>query len=298
MEMNRLPQDSYLIEAARDMIAAAARSQSAVKVLQKQCPHIYRQLNRLRECRGLLSLWGRSCNVDEFAKQPIVHPAILQVIGQLAHVPMHGQIVHAGLEHTYGYLFSLIETPFGYKRERWTRPIIEEGFGIRVPTLRAEPAQGTLLTNLTWFAGQIIFRDRPRTLRFLRRLSDCVSPVAVRYPYSTLRIVQIVEEVVGCVGEPCRSALLQTTLVPFPHQPAQPDADNHLLIYSYFPRRAARPRLITAFPVAQAVVDGLTAPERQGKAILEELPYNAYVRGLRSHPLRIRRHIVGPDAGS
>src|SRR6185312_10106073 len=102
---------------ARAMIEAATRSRSAVKVLQKHCPHIYRQLVRLRECRGLLSLWGRSRNVDEFVEQAIVHPAILRVIGQLTGVPMRGRIVHAGLEHTYGYLFSLIETPFGYKRE-------------------------------------------------------------------------------------------------------------------------------------------------------------------------------------
>jgi hypothetical protein len=291
--MNGMPQDGYLADAARAMIAAAARSQSAVEVLQKECPHIYGQLGRLRECRGLLSLWGRSRNVDEYAGQPIVDPAVLQVIGQLTDVPMRGQIVHAGLEHTYGYLFSLIETPYGYKRERWTRPTIEDGFGIRPPTLRAEPIEGTLLTNLTWFAGQIAFRDRPRDLRRLRRTSDCVSPVVEHYPYSSLSICRIVDEI-SCGGEGSarRPVRLQTDLVPFPHPPANRDAENHLLVYSFLNTRAERTRLITAFPVTQELVQELTAPEAQGEVLLEHLPYNAYVRGLSGRTLRARRQIV------
>ena len=291
--MNRLPKDDYLADAARAMIAAAWRSRSAVKVLQKQCPHIYHQLVRLRECRGLFPLWGRSRNVDEHAGQPIVHPAILAAIGQLTGIPMRGQIVHAGLEHTYGYLFSLIETPFGYKRERWTRPTIEDGFGICSPTLRAEPAEGTLLGNLTWFAGQMAFRDRPRELRHLRRMSGCVSPVVENYPYASLNLCRIFEEV-SCPdkGGQCPRVQLQTDLVPFPHPPADRDADNHLLIYSCFNARASRSRLITAFPVTQASVRELTAPETQGEVLLEHLPYNAYVRGLAGRALRVRRRIV------
>jgi hypothetical protein len=281
--MNRLPQDSYLADAARAMIAAPARSQSAVEVLQKQCPHIYRQLERLRECRGLLSLWGRSRNVDEYAGLPIVDPAILQAIGQLTNVPMRGQIIHAGLAHTYGYLFSLIETPFGYKHERWTCPTIEDGFGIRSPTLRAEPTAGTLLTNVTWFAGQIAFRDRPRDLRRLQLISDCVSPVAEQYPYSSLNICRIVDEI------SCRPVQLQTDLVPFPCPPAKPDADNHLLVYSCFDTPAERTRLITVFPVTPDVVCELTAPETQGEVDLEHLPYNAYVRGLSGRTVHARR---------
>jgi hypothetical protein len=291
--MNRSLQDSYLADAARAMIAAAAQSQSTVKVLQKHCPHIYSQLGRLRECRGLLSLWGRSHNVDEHAKQPIVDPAILQAIGQLTDLPMRGQIVHAGLEHTYGYLFSLIETPFGYKRERWTRPTIEDGFGIRSPTLRAEPAEGTLLTNLSWFAGQIAFRDRPRDLRRLQRMPDCVSPVVEQYPYSSLNICRILDEI-SCPddGGSRWPMQLQTDLVPFPCPPAQRDADNHLLVYSFLNIRAERTRLITVFSVAQNLVHEMTAPEMQGEVLLEHLPYNAYVRGLYGHPLRVRRCIV------
>jgi hypothetical protein len=275
------------------MIAAAVRSRSVVKVLQKQCPHIYRQLVRLRECPEPLSLWGRSRNVDEYAGQPIVHPAILQAIGQLTGAPMRGQIVHAGLEHTYGYLFSLIETPFGYKRERWTCPTIEDGFGIRSPTLRAEPTEGTLLGNLTWFAGQMAFRDRPRALRHLRRLSGCVSPVVENYPYANINLSRIVEEV-SCRSEKgrCPDMRLQTDLVPFPHPPVDRAADNHLLVYSYFNVRAGRSRLITVFPVTQAIVQELTAPETQGKVLHEHLPYNAYIRGLAGSTLRVRRRIV------
>ena len=66
-----------------------------------------------QEPSPLLALWGRSVNADENTGETIVHPAILAAIGALAGVPMRGRFVQAGLQHTYGYLFSLIDTPYG-----------------------------------------------------------------------------------------------------------------------------------------------------------------------------------------
>ena len=210
--------------------AVAIRGQGAARAVSGYLPP---DSPTLRACRPLLSLWGRSRNVDEYARQPIVHSAILRAIGQIADVPLRRQIVHAGLEHTYGYLFSLIETPFGRKRDRWTRASIEDGFGIRYPDPCAEPVEGTLLTNLTWFAGHIAFRDRPRELRRLQQMSAYVSPVARQYPYASLDLSRVCEDVtIPSAGGIRRPLQLRTDLVPFPCQPTESATDNHLLVYS------------------------------------------------------------------
>lgn len=290
--------DRYLAEAARAMITAASRSQSAVAVLKRHCPHIYHQIRQLRECPSLLALWGRSRNVDENVGQVIVHPAILQAIGQLAEVPLRGRIVHAGLEHTYGYLFSLIETPYGYKRERWTLPTIEKGFGIRTSTLRDQPTAGTLLTNLTWFAGHIAFCDRPGELRRLCQAADCVSPVARDYAYAELDVCRVVEEVTNAAGQGrSRRVQLRTDLVPFPRPPADREADSHLLVYSVVTGDPGRARLITAFPVTCSAVEDLTAAANQGEVVRQGLPYNAWVAGLGTHPFRAHRQVVRMAGG-
>jgi hypothetical protein len=292
-----LESDRYLAETARAMIEAASRSLSVVAVLRKKCPHIYQQIRQLRACHPLLTLWGRSDNVDDNARLPIVHPAILQAIGELAGVPMRGRIVHAGLEHTYGYLFSLIETPYGYKRDRWTQSTIEDGFDIREPTLRDHPTAGTLLTNLTWFVGHIAFRDRPRELGRLRRMSRDVSSVVEQYPYSSLEVCRIVEEVTGFgVAEKCRTLQLQTDLIRFPRPPVESERDNHLLVYSALNERADSARLITVFPVTQDVVEELTARAKQGEAQVKGLPYNAYVRQLSGRTFQVRRYVLPMSA--
>src|SRR5436190_9017644 len=156
-----------LPDAAQALQAAAAKGQSVDRLLKKLCPAIYRQIVADKNTPGLLSFWGRSANVDENAGQTIVDPAILRAIGRLAGVPMRGRFVHAGLQHTYGYLFSLIETPYGYKRDRWVSEEWEIGFGMDRSLLAPEPRAGTLLANLTWFMGRIVFRDCPRLRRAL-----------------------------------------------------------------------------------------------------------------------------------
>src|SRR5262245_61263712 len=119
-----------LERAAVAMTKAAEQGRAVAPVLRQRCPRVYQQLLRDRHHPALFSLWGRSLNVDEVARQTIVHPAIVSAIGAVTGIPMRGRIVHAGLEHTYGYLFSLIETPYGAKRDRWTSVSMERGFGV------------------------------------------------------------------------------------------------------------------------------------------------------------------------
>ena len=84
------------------------------------------------------SLWAASSNHDELAGGRIVHPRILRALERRLGVGSHprGRVGHAGVLHTYGYLFSNLRTPFGLKRRRWVHPGLERSMDLRRPTLR------------------------------------------------------------------------------------------------------------------------------------------------------------------
>jgi hypothetical protein len=275
--------DRELQEAARAMIHAAQSGRPALPVLRTRCPHVARQIVQDRKHRPLLALWGRSVNVDENTGEIIVHPAILEAIGELAGLPMHGRFVHAGLQHTYGYLFSLIDTPYGRKRDRWLSTSLEEGFGLEPSLLGDRPARGTLLANLTGFLGRIVHRGAVRSVRLLQAHARAIAPQIMAYDYDSLRVSRIVEET-GKIA-------LLTDLVPYPQRPQSADAESALLIYSV--KRTTRPlRLITAFPVKSEYVRELQASARDGGEVDIRLRYNAYVPGLYGKTVRGRRHLA------
>jgi hypothetical protein len=268
-----------LQDAAKAMVTAAEQGRPVVPVLKKLCPHIHRQIVQDSRFPGLLSLWGRSVNVDENAGQVIVHPAILQAIGELAGVPMRGRIVHAGLQHTYGYLFSLIDTPYGAKRDRWVSTELERGFGLDLSLLGDRPRAGTLLANLTWFLGQIAYRGRPRCLRQLQGNAPAVAPALLDNDFARVPVSRIEEQAIR-TGKTSWPVWLFTDLVPFPNPPADPGAENALLIYSVQTGARSPLKLITAFPIRPDVARQLQAavPTRGHAEV--RLRYNAYVPGL------------------
>src|SRR5262245_44928449 len=94
-----------LENAAKTLVAAAEKGRSVLPLMKRLCPEICEQIRGDGKTPGLLSFWGRCVNVDENVNDIIVHPAILHAIATLAGVSMRGRIVHAGLQHTYGYLF-------------------------------------------------------------------------------------------------------------------------------------------------------------------------------------------------
>ena len=271
--------NEHLQDAAQAMIAAAEAGGSVVPVLRQRCPHIYRQIIRDGMERDLLTLWGKSCNIDEnVSAAVIVAPAILQAIGSLAGVPMRGRFVHAGLAHTYGYLFSLIETPFGPKRDRWVTTDLENGFGLD-PTLLGDcPREGTLLANVTGFLGRIVFRGQPALKRI--EVGTQAAALEVRnYDYTKLAVHRIVERVRIADGS-TPEVLLLTDLVPYRNPPADSGKEGALLIYSVQRGARAMAKLITAFPIMRQSADDLAAAAQSPRRKRVRLRYNAYVRGL------------------
>jgi len=286
-----------LVVAAQAMAEAAAQGRSVIPTLKAKCPHIYRQIVADGRQAARLRCWGRSVNVDENTREVIVHPAILEGIGTLADVPMSGRSAHAGLEHTYGYLFSLVDTPFGPKRDRWITTDLERAFGVEPSVWSERPEAGTLLGNLTYFLARVLGDGRPRALRLYAELAGDVAPDLVHFDYSRLSRRRIVEHVV-LTGKPSRDIFVFTDLLAFPQPPAGAHADNTLLIYSVQTGKRSSTRFVTAFPVsAETVRATLTAVPTSGNVPVR-LRYNAYVPGLFGRTVMGRRYLATPDAQS
>lgn len=227
------------------LIRAARRSPAAgEKKLRSLCGSVAHQIEIDARRRGPLSFWGRSVNCDEITQTQIVDPAVLGVLGRVAGKPLSSATPHAGLQHTYGYLFSVIETPYGMKRDRWTETGLEAALNIPPDSLGPAPDSGTLLTNATWLAGRIAFR-RHHTAgdRLSHWLSSKAAPELVAKDFTALphqRITESVKERITGTWQ------LQTDLV------CVQEPDHWLLVYSL--RNAARHihQLITLFPVTGA----------------------------------------------
>jgi hypothetical protein len=271
--------DQKLEDAAQAMVRTAEMGRPVMPVLKALCPAVDRQVTRDKGYPGLLALWGRSLNVDENTAQVIVHPAILHAIGELAGVPMDGRVVHAGLQHTYGYLFSQIETPYGAKRDRWVSTNLERGFALDRSLLGEQPREGTLLANLTSFIGRIVFRDRMIEARRLEE-NAAASAVEIRdYDYTRLQVCRVTEHA-ALPGAARREVFLVTDLVPFPIAPADGPTECALLIYSVQDGPQASLQLITAFPVGPDAVRAIEASVNPDGTAEVRARYNAHVPGL------------------
>jgi hypothetical protein len=262
------------------MAEAAKAGRPVGGTLRRRCPAISHQIETDRGSRTLFRLWGRTLNEDELARQTIVHPAILKAIGDLAGVACEGNIIHAGLEHTYGYLFSTIETPFGFKRDRWVKPAIENGFQLTQPTLRPKPTEGTLLANLTYFLGRMVFRGCRRELSLLRSLKDHVSQeIADAARYRSVNMLRI-EETVHLRGG---DIILHSDLIPFP---MQTETDFALLVYWVRDFREKNAQLVTAFPTGRQFAAQILEHGTFGKRQPIQTRFNGFVDGITGHNVR------------
>ena len=247
------------------------------ELLLHHAPSVIADLKNLKETPEILQLWGSSINYDEFAKGTIVQPELLDLIlKQAGAAPRTDRIVHAGLEHTYGYLFSTLATPYGYKRARWVQPDIETGLALAPGTLSPSPSAGTFLGNVTAFAAQIALADHPELSRILGSAS--VHPALKKLPASVLNRTRLTE--IFAVS-PNRSIELRTDFVTFSRR-TEGSTQASVLIYSVREIQDGTPLnpvLITLFPVAHDFMSKALNPENlgEGKPIITR--YNAYISG-------------------
>lgn len=261
---------------ARDL-ALATDSRAA---LSRLAPDFAKRLRREGRIAGdVKKLWGRSINFDENVKGTIIPEPIIDAVLSIAGVPPRdARIVHAGFEHTYGYLLSNLRTPYGYKRLRWVRPDIEIGFGLEPGVISPTPNSGGFFMNVSYFAGRIAFRGDSKTDLEARRILRNAKGVARslrRIDYSYLHGRRLTETV---ALSKTRIIELRTDFVPFVQLPA--GGNSELLVYSIRDSAEAVPQLITAFPVAPGFSDGAFNPKNlgEGKPIITR--YNAFVADL------------------
>tara|TARA_R110002072_G_scaffold299403_3_gene474865 strand:- start:7555 stop:8409 length:855 start_codon:yes stop_codon:yes gene_type:complete len=242
------------------------------ELLRQRVPRLHAEIACLRESDWPIACWGQSHNFDEIVQQRIVEPQVLRTIGNVAGVTLPSSSCHSGLLHTYGYLLSVIDTPYGKKRDRWLRPTLAQGFGFGARVLRVMPDQGTLLHNVTWLLARIAFRDDPKWLRRLRKSCGHVSDLVVDYSYRKLKITRI-QESVRLADR--RLVELCTELVPFPCKRSK--ANHALLIYWCRTTRTGK-RLLTAFPVSQAWMAERVALARQPN-VAARVRFNGQIDG-------------------
>ena len=257
---------------ARNLIRASESHYPVSPVLEREAPGLFKQLQRDASSPEMKSLWGVSINYDELAHGTVVHPAILVSLSEQSRAPLlKAPYAHAGIEHIYGYLFSVLRTPYGYKRARWVHGDIPQGLGLPPGIIQPDLAQGTLLTNVTYLIGRIAFRHEVGALQVLKSLEPKVAPPLRNFNFQGLEIKRL-EESAGPV-------VLRTDFVKFPVINAG-RPNTHLLIYSTFDKRENRARLITTFPVTEAFVTNALNPEGLGEDKPIITRYNAFVEGI------------------
>lgn len=163
----------------------------------------------------------------------------MTVTSGVAHVP-------AGLMHTYGYLFSRLETPFGLKSKRWLWSRLDERLGLPAGTFSPTPPEGEFATNVT---------------RALRRIVG--RPGAGR----------VEETVTWLAPEGARTWTVLTYLHPLAAYPGR-EAESHLLVYAV--EAGGVRRFVTAFPVDPGFAAKVMAtPPGKGAAFTPR--YNLFV---------------------
>lgn len=306
---------------ARALVAEAdaGRQKQVTGLLKELLPELDRALQTDSKRSTWKTLWGRSINFDELANGVIVHPAIIAALGErfgnrsqmilmnfraeksmgspalealgkpIVTDPAGHQLVHAGLEHTYGYLFSLLKTSFGYKRARWVQGEIEQGFGLKPGLFGPRTEAGTLFGNVTYFAGRIAFRNNEERIEVLRKGSKDLASQVRDFDFSKLAPIRAEETVDAkdSIGN-VRKVVLRTDLVPFFH----PQKDTHLLVYSIVDPSNGGEVLITAFPVNQAFVDLVTKTENLGEGKPVQTRYNGFVEGVTGVQLTGTRKVI------
>lgn len=275
-------EDCPWAEITRQIVDA---KKECVQELSAQTPLLLKQLKKDGKSRNFIELWGQAKNFDEGAKLTIVDPKILSCLALqwgLAEPTKYTdkqshtfEIVHAGLQHTYAYLFSNIQTPYGFKRARWVRNDLQMGFGL-ADSLNPQTTHGTFFSNITYFFASLAFADDARLLLRLRdeaKKTGSVSSELLRFDSRPLEIHSLSEPLAK------KDLSVHTTLVKFSH-PNPGTKNTHLLIYWTEDQKTHTKKLITGFPVEQGFVDKLLSQKNSKTQTPVNPRYNAWVPGV------------------
>jgi len=269
---------------ARRLIAAADQPLAdRIALLKRLCPELVHQIETDRGPSGPLIFWGRCRNFDELAGQVIVDPAILETVFRIAEQPFSLAHPHAGLQHTYSYLLSVIDTPYGRKRDRWVRTSLESAFGLPPDVLGPSPTDGTLLANATWLAGSIAFQGHDRLKWMQRCLSKRVARSLTDMKLDRLKGFRFRETTTFSTnGGLCAKVSFVTDLIRMPFVEEGKSEETWLLVYSIEDDRSRHPQLITLFAVTDEFIQAIQDRAATLRRSDIRPRYNAYVSGFPS----------------
>ena len=237
-------------------------------------PELYSQIEKDAKDPYLLMFWGRSSNIDSSNKKIIVDEKILHQLNKKFNYFQSGEFCHAGIIHTYGYLFSDLLTPYGYKRKRWIEQTLNKAFSFSNESLSPQTKQGTLLSNLTYFTGMITLKNKT-SLQLLKNVSSEI----LSFDFESLKISRLEEKV--------QNLILKSFFVKFPRV-IPSDENRFLLIYVVEDLSTGAENLITAFPVNEKTLLNIQKDEFLGKNQSISLRYNALIENYPKNNLGTR----------
>lgn len=131
--------------------------------------------------------WGRSTVIDENVGAPVIGRSLFEELHARAGVDAAWPIGNAGVLHCYGYLLSLVQTPYGLKRERWLGADLPRAYrlpddafvpwaGERTLLARAADAASALL-QMPAASGTLVVDGRESHVA----LSAATGPAALAY---------------------------------------------------------------------------------------------------------------------
>jgi hypothetical protein len=265
-----------------DIVTSSEKDhKSIIDTLKEKDPHLFNQIKQDAKDKLLLSFWGQSLNFDSGAKKQILNDELIGDLQKEFGIKNDNKIVHAGITHTYGYLFSVLNTPYGFKRKRWIEPTLNYAFALSGLSLSPETMQGGLLSNVTYFAGKIAFKKESNR-RHLDDLKNVSSEVR-NFDYSKLNVLELDEDI---QMNGATAATLRTYLVKFPFK-ANGEENDYLLIYtaSMSVSMNNKEMLITAFPIKKDAYNKIVNAENLGPNRPIQVRYNAYINGFMSENL-------------
>lgn len=199
--------------------------------------------------------WTDCVVFDELAKADILPEKAMrglgirrETTGGVAHAP-------AGVMHTYGYLFSQLQTAYGLKGKRWVESRLDERLGLPAGTFSPLAAKGEFASNLTSVLLQLV--GAPRKLARAAQLKPA--------PKARGRVEQRVTW--KTPGGETVSASVFTHIVPLAPLAGLETSDEYLLIYEVV--RGGRHRFTTAFPVAKGFADGVMAAKPDARPVFQ-----------------------------
>jgi hypothetical protein len=247
------------------------KNESILKILENKNPHLLSQIQNDSRDSLLLNFWGESLNFDSGAQKKIINDQIISDLQAQFGIKNDNRVVHAGITHTYGYLFSVLETPYGFKRKRWIDSTLNYAFSLVGESLSPETREGGLLSNITFFVGKLAFKNKEDQDALL--LLKNVSSEVLNFNYSKVTKLILEEQIKGADSQ---NLILRTTLI---HLPIKHDREenDYLLIYSIFSSNSNKEKLVTAFPIKEEAFKKITSPMMLGAGQPIMLRYNDYV---------------------